>query len=189
MDIKYYHVSNVAGLSVIEPRKSTHKKLWVYAVMDKTVGLCFGVKKDDFDFIVGTSSEGVLEMWECYPNAFEACYAGRSCSVYQLADSGFKEGQTTWPAEYVSEQPTKVVAEDVVSDLKLELEAAMARGEFILHKYSSDLEYKAKISAHIVDRLIRFDYLNREEMPESILIHYKDIVDKLKEVCSGKYLK
>lgn len=40
-----YHISNVHGLKILEPRISTHGQAYVYAVDNLTIGLLFGAKK------------------------------------------------------------------------------------------------------------------------------------------------
>ncbi len=47
-----YHASKAKGLKKLEPRKSTHKKPWVYATKDITTSAMF--LGDNYDFIVQT---------------------------------------------------------------------------------------------------------------------------------------
>lgn len=49
-----YHVSQTAGLSVLKPHLSSHGKPYVYAIENLVTGLLFGVKQDDFDFLIDT---------------------------------------------------------------------------------------------------------------------------------------
>ena len=46
-----YHVSPFAGLKTLQPKVSTHKVGYVYAIENLVTGLLFGAKWDDFDLI------------------------------------------------------------------------------------------------------------------------------------------
>lgn len=183
-----YHVSSTHGIKILKPQESTHGKKYVYAIKNMVTGLLFGVKKDDFDFIICTDDNGTPEVYECYPHAFELKYKHQSCSVYQLDEKGFLEGQTGWDAELVCESPVTVQKETIIPDIYQRLLAEIETGNLILHKYSDTMEYKSIISEHIVDRLIRFDLLNRMESDERFHTYYDNIVKGLKELISGKYL-
>ena len=50
------------------------------------------------------------------------------------------------------------------------------------------MKYKAIISNHIVDRIIRSGILDRPNIEERLIKHYGKIIDVLKELISGKYL-
>ena len=62
-----YHVSPVSGLTLLEPRVSTHGKAFVYAIENPVTALLFGVHQDDFDFCISTDAAGCPELFECYP--------------------------------------------------------------------------------------------------------------------------
>jgi hypothetical protein len=47
-----YHISKIAGLKILKPQVSTHKKAYVYAIENVVTGLLFGAPHDDFDFII-----------------------------------------------------------------------------------------------------------------------------------------
>jgi len=183
-----YHVSNTHNLKVLIPRKSTHGKAYVYAVNNVVTGLLFGAKKDDFDFIVSVNKNGIPEIYECYKNAFETIYKGVSCSVYEVDDAGFLRGVTGWDAEYVSENEAKVLSETIVEDLFTRLCNEEEKGNLLVHKFRDSMKYKAIISNHIVDRIIRSGILDRPNIEERLIKHYGKIIDVLKELISGKYL-
>lgn len=185
-----YHVSPVHGLTMLEPRKSSHGKNYVYAIDDLVTGLLFGVKKDDFDFLMD-SQAGVTEIFECYPNAFEMKYRNQSCSVYEVDDNGFLSGQTGWSPEFVSETPVAVKKECYIEDLYVYLLEKIKENKLIVHHYAEDLTYKAMISEHIIDRVIRFEVLDDHELLEHdtrFCTYYAALIKQLKEAMSGKYL-
>lgn len=47
-----YHVSQMPGIKILQPRESTHGKKYVYAINNMVTGLLFGAKQDDIDFII-----------------------------------------------------------------------------------------------------------------------------------------
>lgn len=182
-----YHVSNIHGITMLEPRESTHGKKYVYAIENVVTGLLFGAKQDDFDFIIDMDHE-ITEVYECYPHAFEIKYKNQNCSVYELEDTGFLRGQTGWDAELVCETPVKVCREIFIDDIYTALLNEIEQKNIILHRYRDTLEYKSIISEHIVDRLIRFDMLNSPKLDQRFYKYYGKIIETLKELISGKYL-
>ena len=44
----FYHISREKGLTELEPRVSTHKEAWVYALTDPAIGLIFAGRDNFF---------------------------------------------------------------------------------------------------------------------------------------------
>lgn len=151
-----YHVSPTHGITRLEPRVSTHGFACVYAIDDLTTALLFGAKKDDFDFDLSTDENGHPTLSECYPDALSICYAGKSCSVYELAEDGFERGRTSWSPELVCSHAVDVLRETFVGDLYARLLEEEAAGRLTIRRFEDTPEYKAFVAAHVVDRLIRF---------------------------------
>lgn len=57
-----YHISKIAGLKILKPQVSTHKKAYVYAIENVVTGLLFGAPHDDFDFIISEEMAFLL-LW------------------------------------------------------------------------------------------------------------------------------
>ncbi len=183
-----YHVSKTPGLTILEPRVSTHGKSWVYAIEDLITGLLFGAKKDDFDLFLNTTETGLPEIFECYPDAFRSVYSGTSCSVYELGENGFLRGMTSWTPELVCETAVSIEREIPVPDLYERLLQAEADGQLIIHRYRHDAEYKAFISAHITDRLIRFRVLDRVQTDPRLQKHFGKLAEALQDIMDGHLL-
>lgn len=184
-----YHVSPVSGLTLLEPRVSTHGKAFVYAIENPVTALLFGVHQDDFDFCISTDAAGCPELFECYPGAFARIYTGRACSMYTLDAAGFLRGQTGWDAELVCARSVAVLAETVVPDLYDRLLEEEAHGNLTVHRWEGSAAYKKRISAHIVDRLIRFHALEYfETQDERGQKYYKKIIEALRSVMDGHLL-
>lgn len=180
-----YHVSRTHHLKVLKPRLSSHGKAYVYAVDNPVLGLLFGAKKDDFDFIMDVDGQGCVEVFECYPQAFEEVYKGVSCSMYELEGDGFRQGITGWAPEYVSEHEVPVRSETMIDDLYQRL-----RGEkgLVLHRYQDTKEYRSMISNHVLDRLIRFGVLDRPQVDEKLTKRFGKIIGALREILDGEML-
>ncbi len=180
-----YHVSGVPGLKVLEPHVSTHGKAWVYAIEDLVTGLLFGVKHDDFDFMLYTDEKGRPVLWECYPGAFEGVYRGRGCSVYELDDRDFMRGMTSWSPELVCEHEVPILNEVPVEDIFARLLSEESQGNLVNYRYQEDMAYRKRISAHVVDRLIRFDAMGRLETDERFQKYYRSLIGGLQDVMDG----
>lgn len=181
-----YHVSDTSGLRVLQPRVSTHKKPYVYAIDNLVTGLLFGVRKDDFDFLITTDQEDRPVVYECYPDAFRQKYEGRSCSIYELSEEGFVRGATSWTPELVSERETPVLQETVVPDLYSRLLEEEKQGNLVLQRYQDTSEYKKMIVIPIVDRLIRFDILDGDwERDSRFATYYRPLIEGLLAFTNG----
>lgn len=185
-----YHVSQKAGLKVLQPHVSTHKKAYVYAIENMVTGMLFGVRKDDFDFLISTDSDHISSVYECYPDAFRSIYEGKSCSVYQVNEAGFQRGKTSWSAELVCEHEVEVINEIVIEDLYQRLLDEEQKGNLRIHRYEFCDDYRKKIASHVVDRLIRFDIdLSRcMEQDKRFASHYKGIIRQLLGAMDGHLL-
>lgn len=180
-----YHVSGKHHLTVLRPKVSSHGKAYVYAVDNLTLGLLFGARKDDFDFIMDADGQGCAEVFECYPQAFEEVYRGVSCSVYTLDNQGFQSGLTGWAPEYVCERDVIPLSEDLIPDL---YERLIAEPGLILHRYENTRAYRQMISNHVLDRLVRFGVLDRLEVDEKLTMRYGKIIGALREILDGELL-
>lgn len=185
-----YHVSPNRGLKTLYPHVSTHKNAYVYAVENMVTGLLFGTRKDDFDFIISTDDNGIPTVYECYPDAFKNIYQGKSCSVYVVEDTGFHRGLTSWNEELVCDTEVAVKDEIIIDDLYERLTVEERQGNLKVCRYEFNDEYRKKISAHIVDRLIRFDVNLNEclEQDNRLCTYYRGIVENLLTTMDGHLL-
>lgn len=184
-----YHVSPTPGIKVLQPRLSSHGKPYVYAIENLVTGLLFGAQKDDFDFMLDVDDSGRPVICECYPDAFSKIYTGKSCTVYEVEETGFQRGITGWAPELVCVQAVPVVKEYAVTDLYARLLEEEQRGDLIIRRYSGNLSYRGMIAAHLVDRLIRFDlleYFDKRDYRGSL--YFRDLIDGLKGVLDGHLL-
>ena len=185
-----YHVSPVAGLKILQPRVSTHGKAYVYAVENMVAGLLFGVRHDDFDFIISNNEKGTPILYECYPDALKSVYQGKNCSVYYINDDGFQRNKTSWDVELVCENEVQVIDERIIDDLYNRLLDEEKHGNLIIHRYEYCPEYRKRISNQIVDRLIRWE-IDLESIirrDNRFSTYYKEIVTELMHITDGHLL-
>lgn len=186
-----YHISPQKGLKVLKPHISTHKKPYVYAIENMVTGMLFGVKKDDFDFLLFHNENNIPTIYECYPDAFQKKYRNASCSVYILKETGFQRGITSWEPELVSENEVSVVEEIAIDDLYQRLLQEEQNNNLIIHRYEFTDEYRKTIANHIVNRIILFDLDLETLLKQDIRFstYYKDISRSLLEVLDGHLLQ
>lgn len=185
-----YHVSPVAGIKTLEPHLSSHGKAYVYAIADRSVGLVFGARCDDFDFCVNTEDDGVTELVECYPGALERVYRGQACTVYTVDETDFQQGKTGWNPELVCDHSVPVLGEESVPDLYTALLAEEAQGRLRIQRYQANPDYRQRIARHVVDRIIRFgvDVDTIAARDERFSTHFAALVDALRKVMDGSLL-
>ena len=185
-----YHVSPIAGLKILQPRVSTHGKAYVYAVENMVTGLLFGVRHDDFDFIISNNDKGTPILYECYPDALKSVYQGKNCSVYYINDDGFQRNKTSWDVELVCENEVQVIDERIIDDLYNRLLDEEKHGNLIIHRYEYCPEYRKRISNQIVDRLIRWeiDLESIIRQDNRFSTYYKEIVTELMHITDGHLL-
>lgn len=180
-----YHVSGTSGLKTLQPRVSTHKKAYVYAIENMVTGLLFGARCDDFDFIISTDDDGAPAVFECYPDAFKKVYQGKSCSVYEVSDEGFLRGMTSWEPELVCENEVEVLREVFVNDIYQRLLEEESKGNLEIIRYEHSDEYRKMIYEHIFDRIARFgiDLDTIADKDERFLTYHKDIISVIRDKC------
>lgn len=185
-----YHISPQAGLKTLQPHVSTHKKPYVYAIENMVTGMLFGVRKDDFDFIIITDENQVPTIYECYPAALVKRYQGHSCSVYEVEDEGFLRGMTSWSPELVCEREVAVIREIPIEDLYERLLEEERQGNLRICRYEHRDEYREKIASHVADRIFRFG-IDLSQIAESDIrfaTYYRGIVDALSAATDGHLL-
>lgn len=186
-----YHVSPIKGIKVLLPSIATHKKPYVYAIKNIVTGVLFGVKQDDFDFIISTDEKDNPIVFECYPEALVKKYSGKSCYVYEVKEDGFLRGVTSWNPELVCEKAVDVIKEIEINDIYTYLLEEEKKGNIRIHRYEYNDEYRGIISKHIVDRLIRFEIeidLCLEGQDKRFNKYYGKIIQELIKMLDGHLL-
>lgn len=163
MEKKIYHVSTKPGITMLEPRVSVHGKPLVYGTQCLEFALLFGSENrhGDFDGIYGIDENGVPFFDEAYVDSLKERFDGQTCYIYELDPTDFKEGQTSFGGEVVSEKPVKVLSCTKVENVYDRLKEAQAEGKIKLTEFKADdPQYTARVDEHISERLERFHITN-----------------------------
>ncbi len=163
---KLYHVSVEPNIKVLEPRVSSHGKPYVYATQHLAFALLFGTKKSNgnFDGMYGIKG-GKPFFYEAYKDALKRRFEGQTCYIYEVDVTTFKEGQTSFKGEVVSEQPVKVIKCTEIKDLYQYLQELIKEGRLDFKPYSLDEDYQKAINEHIKNRLIKFHIFEKKDKP------------------------
>lgn len=173
---KIYHVSKTPNLKVLEPRICSHGKAYVYASFHNETALLFGGGLwSDWDLIYKRNYEtGKLTLSETYEGALKKIFDKRNCFIYQVEDSGFKEGQTQMWDEIVSENPTKVLNQKQVVNLFQYLKKL---DKISLEFYENSQSYQIKVKKHI-QNLSKFSDINLQLNSKFLIEKFGNYVTK-----------
>lgn len=147
-----YHASKISGLRELTPCRSTHGAEYVYAIKNRITAICFGASKDDFDLLMD-EVDGITVLYECYPGAFQRIYAGKNCSLYEVSEEGFLEGQTGWDAELVCTSSVPVIREERINDIYSALREAVKQGLCVMNEYTEDTVYQSMLQDELAERV------------------------------------
>ena len=123
-----------------------------------------------------------------FTTIFENIYKNQNCSLYEVDSAFFQKGKTGWKPEWISEQPVIVLNETKIDNLYEELQKAQSQNQLIIHKFLEQNSYKNMIAQHIIDRLIRFDLLEKAEQDPRFQKQFRKLFEQLKILLSGEYL-
>lgn len=152
-----YHGSSVPNLKIIKPNESTHQKKWVYATKSKAIATIF-LSKLGSDLYYVLSGNGVkypIELVERKPLTFEKIF---NCSgyIYKLDASNFKEGQTGWSAEVVSDKEEKVIDYEYIDNVYNELIKLNKEGKIKLYLYPERPNKIPIDNSDLIPKIIRW---------------------------------
>ena len=180
MKEKLYHVSHIPNLKILEPKKSTHGKSYVYATKFLEVALFFGSDKSfgDFDGMYGGGETQKPFFYEAYAGALKRRFENVTCYIYEVDPKDFKENKTSYSAEVVSEKPVQVLKCTVVKNLYDKIISLYKKGKIDLRFYDKDNEnYVTTINKHIKHRLKIFNTLKNKQTNQ-----YKFCKEKFSEI-------
>lgn len=166
-----YHASCTAGLKILEPHISTHKKPYVYAIKSKLTAMLFGAPKDDFDLLIDVEN-GKPVLYECYPDALKKVYSKQKCSLYTVEETDFLKGMTGWEEELVCPFPVAVVHEEVIEDLYTQIMLAFHKNQCVIHFFEQSDEFLSFIREELQERIDAFGITEAYMMRDERFIKY-----------------
>lgn len=177
--MKYvYHGSSVPNLKIINKYKSTHMNNWVYACYSKAVATIF-ISKQGSDLFYSLSGDGKnnkIELVERKPGMFKNIF---NCSgyIYKLDASNFKENQTGWSAEVVSDSDEKVISFEYIENVYNELIKLDKENLIKLYLYPNRPDYVPLDNSDLIPKVLRW-YKNGYNLNNFYKI-YPELKDEL----------
>ena len=176
-------------IDYLEPHTSTHGEKWVYAAKQEVLSLLFGSSKShgDFDGIINVNENGKVVFKEAFEGAFKERFNGEKCVLFEVDESNFEEGKTSFSGEVVSSKPAKVTRRKRINNVYAELNAAIERGDFELETYKKgDPDYEAEIEQHISSRIKSYGILDKKDKAEYKFCqkHFPQIMKSLEQEAS-----
>ena len=141
--MKYvYHGSNTPNLKIIKRNRSTHNKDWVYGTYSKAIATIFLSSKgnDLYYSLSGNENDHPIELVERKKDMFKNIFNVFG-SIYKLNSKNFKENMTGWTSEVISEYDEKVLSEEHINNILVELINLDKKNELKLYLYPDKPNY------------------------------------------------
>lgn len=176
---KVFHASPLQGLDKITPNKSSHGEEWVYATKDQDMCAVFlGRLGGDFTCSVGRDKEsGLPYIVERFEGAFKKRF-GSSGSIYVLPSDGFKEKQTHWGEEVVTNDSVVPVTEITIDSVKDYLLQLASEGRLIIKLYPDRFAFIPGDDSDLIEKAMN---ASKEigELPNSFKQFHPHLVNKV----------
>ena len=184
---KVYHASPIQGLGEIKAKKGTHGKKWIYATKDPIISAMFlGRKGGDFVCSTGLSGSKVPYIVERFKGAFDLRYKNKKGSIYILPGSGFKENQTSWSAEVVSEKDEmKPLEENKINSVKDYLLSLSKENKLTIKYYPDRFSWVPEDDEDLVQKAISWTKQFGNEVLEDVKKYHPDLLDRVLEGIKG----
>jgi hypothetical protein len=174
-----YHSSKTQNLKTIIPKPSTHKIPWVYATKDIATTAMFLGEFSDFICQTGNGDNDIPYIFERFEGAFDLAFKDRKGSIYKLLGKNFKEGQTTWSAEVVSDQEEKVIEEYKVNNVIEYLEKLENEGKLKIYRYPEKFKYIPEDKSDLVERGVQWTIDFSEDVLTQVQKYHPDILERV----------
>lgn len=178
-----YHGSKISGLKKLRKRSSTHQKEWVYATSSKAVATIF-INNGGGDLtykLRGTGTkESPIVLIERKEGMFDKIF-NLSGSLYTLKKDNFKEGQTGWSPEVVSEFDEEVLHEEHIENVLEKLNELANNGEIELYRYPNRPDSVPLDNSDLIPKIIKYKSKGITDMVDKFLKIYPELADKFEE--------
>lgn len=176
-----YHGSNIKGLKVIKPSKSTHGKEYVYATTSKEVATIFlSSKGNDLYYYLGNpNKEEPTVLVERKEGMFKDIF-NVTGSIYTLDSKDFLYNQTSWSMEVVSEKEVIPIKEEYIDNVYDELIRLNSMGKIKLYLYPDRPDFIPLDNSDLITKIIRFEKNGYDV--NRFFNMYPELVDEYKEI-------
>lgn len=169
---KYYHGSPYAGLKVLKPHISNHKKQYVYLTTNEVVALFYTVKTDWYTYGFDKSTK-LPVFTEYYKDELKDLYYGRAGYIYEVENVEFKENPTNISCAFVTEKEVSVKSELKINNLYDKFLEYEKQHKLIIKKYEDLTDNELNNIKKIVINEIRENNLINETSSYSQFIKEK----------------
>lgn len=150
-----FHGSPDHGITELTPRPSTHGRPWVYATPLIAVAAVQLQPGGDLSCSHGLRNDQVY-MYERWPGAMCARYAGKGGALYELPAHTFRAGCTSFSAELVSEVPVRVLREHYIGDALAYLNELGQQGLLDIYLHDRRPAWIPEDDGDLIDRIVRW---------------------------------
>jgi GrpB-like predicted nucleotidyltransferase (UPF0157 family) len=161
-----YHASRAQGLTVIEPRISTHGETWVYAAERPEISAMFLGTPSDL-LVASGLQNGMPHIAERLKGGLERAYKNQQGSIYTLDGTDFHTGRTSFLSELVCDHACPVLAEEQVGDALEHLLQLEAQGKIEIYRYPNLPPWLPKDKSDLIEKIPT--WRNR---PTALLLQY-----------------
>jgi len=177
---KVYHGSNKKGLSILEPKVSSHEKPYVYGSVNPSVALLFLARWNDYIFRVGYDKEQ-LYIVENFEGALKLIFHKVSGYLYELEPDTFSQKKELWHGEVVSSVVVNVLKEKYISNIYDEIVQLDRFGNLKVYNYPLRPDFYPKDDQDLIDRLLHnIKQIGMNEVSE-FLKHHEHLSDRVNQ--------
>lgn len=137
---------------------------------------------NNFDFMCQAGIDrGKPYIYEQFEGALEHAYAGQKGSIYKLDGNSFKDGQTSWSAEVVSEKAEPGIEEISVEDSLKFLFDLEKEGRLKIYRYPDRPKNRPKDKSDIINKAAQWTIELGESTLEQVKKYHPDVLPKVLE--------
>jgi hypothetical protein len=177
--MKYiYHSSKIQNLKKIEPRVSTHRFSWVYAMEKPEYSLMFLGNHSDLINQTGFENE-IPYIAERFEGALEYAHKNKTGSIYTLDGTDFKSGATTFSREFVCEYTCKVIKETKIENALQEILNLEAEGKIKIYRYPTLPPWIPEDKSDLIEKVIEWSKFPESTVLEIVERFHPEILNKV----------
>lgn len=160
----------------------------MYATKDIVTTAMFLGEFSDFTLQTGVY-KGVPEIVERIKGALELAYGVRSASIYYLSPDTFKEGQTSFSTEIVSDSKVKVIKEVVIENALEYILNLERKGKIKIYRFPNLPKHLPDDKSDIIDRGVRWTLDFGDHVLDQIKQYHPDVLEKVINILKEKGYK
>jgi len=176
-----YHSSEVQGIKVFIPTKSTHGVEWVYATRERNISCLFiSGLGGDFTCQVGRDREtGKPYVCERFHGAFDLRYENKKGSIYTLLGDYFKENMTGWDEEVVCDRTVYPCYEEKVSEARRFLLELYRNNKLIIKYFPEKINGIPPNNEDLVKKAVIWTRIHGDRVLKKVDRYHPGLLDRV----------